>query len=75
MGSGVVVRRLAALGLVVAILGLPIDDLVAYALLVAAALLILTGTLSTDGAALDRRGRAGGRDRRPSRAVAGAAHR
>jgi hypothetical protein len=49
MGSGVVVGRLAALVLVIAILGLPIDDLVAYALLVAAALLILTGTLSTEG--------------------------
>jgi hypothetical protein len=48
MGSGVVVVRLAALLLVVAMLGLPIDDLVAYALLLAAALLILTGTLSTE---------------------------
>jgi len=48
MGSGVVVVRLAALLLVVAMLGLPIDDLVAYALLLAAALLILTGTLSDD---------------------------
>ena len=48
MGSGVVVGRLAALLLVVAVLGLPIDDLVAYALLLAAALLVLTGTLSTD---------------------------
>jgi hypothetical protein len=48
MRSGVVVVRLAALILVVAVLGLPIDNLVAYALLLAAALLILTGTLSTD---------------------------
>jgi hypothetical protein len=48
MGSGVVARRLAALVLVVAILGLPVDDLVAYALLLVAALLILTGTISTD---------------------------
>ncbi len=35
MRPGVVVRRLAALLLVVAILGLPIDDLVAYGLLIA----------------------------------------
>ncbi len=48
MGSGVVLGRLAALLLVVAVLGLPIDDLVAYALLLAATLLVLTGTLSTD---------------------------
>jgi hypothetical protein len=48
MGSGVVVGRLAALLLVVAVLGLPIDDLVAYTLLLAAVLLVLTGTLSTD---------------------------
>src|SRR5262249_15438284 len=48
MGSGVVLGRLAVLLLVFAVLGLPIDDLVAYALLVAAALLVLTGTLSTD---------------------------
>src|ERR1700676_4056524 len=47
MGSGVA-GRLAALLLVVAILGLPIDDLVAYALLLAAVLLVLTGTLSPD---------------------------
>jgi hypothetical protein len=48
MGSGVVAGggltlRLAALLLVVANLGLPINELAAYALLVAAALLILTG--------------------------------
>ena len=48
MGSGVaagggLTLRLAALLLVVANLGLPINDLAAYALLVAAALLILTG--------------------------------
>jgi hypothetical protein len=48
MGSGVVsgggsTLRLAALVLVVANLGLPINELAAYALLVAAALLILTG--------------------------------
>ena len=67
--------RLAALLLVVAVLGLPIDDLVAYALLLAAALLILTGTLSIDRAPLDRGGRTGGRGRRRSRAVARAAHR
>jgi hypothetical protein len=48
MGSGVVAERLAALFLVVAVLGLPIDDLVAYALLVAAALLIFTGTLRAE---------------------------
>jgi hypothetical protein len=48
MGSGVIARRLAALVLVVAVLGLPVDDLVAYALLLAAALLIFTGTLSVD---------------------------
>src|SRR5271156_4346040 len=48
MRSGVVAARLAALLLVVAMLGLPINDLVAYALLLAAALLILTGTLTTD---------------------------
>jgi hypothetical protein len=48
MGSGVVFGRLAALLLVVAVLGLPIDDLVAYALLLVAALLVLTGTVSTD---------------------------
>ena len=50
MGPGVVARRLAALLLVVASLGLPIDDLVAYALLVAAALVIFTGRPSTEGA-------------------------
>ncbi len=48
MGSGVVAGggltlRIAALLLVVANLGLPINELAAYALLVAAALLILTG--------------------------------
>jgi hypothetical protein len=48
MGSGVVAGggltlRLAALLLVVANLGLPINELAAYALLVASALLILTG--------------------------------
>jgi hypothetical protein len=48
MGSGVaagggLTLRLAALLLVVVNLGLPIDDLAAYALLVASALLILTG--------------------------------
>ena len=48
MGSGVVAQRVAALGLVVASLGLPIDDLVAYALLLVAAILILTGTLAAD---------------------------
>jgi hypothetical protein len=48
MGSGVLVGRLATLLLVVAVLGLPVDDLVAYALLLAAVLLVLTGTLSTD---------------------------
>ena len=48
MGSGVLVARVAALLLVVAVLGLPIDDLVAYALLLAAVLLVLTGTLSAD---------------------------
>jgi hypothetical protein len=48
MGSGVVAERLAALLLVVAVLGLPIDDLVTYALLVAAAVLIFTGTLCAD---------------------------
>ncbi len=49
MGPGVVARRLAALCLVVASLGLPIDDLVAYALLVAAALVICTGTPAAAG--------------------------
>jgi hypothetical protein len=48
MGSGVVAERLAALLLVVAVLGLPIDDLVAYALLVSSAVLIFTGTLCAD---------------------------
>jgi hypothetical protein len=48
MGSGVVVGRLAILLLVVAVLGLPIDDLVAYAVLLAAVLVVFTGTLSTD---------------------------
>jgi hypothetical protein len=48
MRPGVVVGRLAALLLVVAIVGLPIDDLVAYAVLLAAALVILTGSLRTD---------------------------
>jgi hypothetical protein len=48
MGSGVLVARVAALLLVVAVLGLPIDDLVAYALLLAAVLLVLTGTPRAD---------------------------
>jgi hypothetical protein len=52
MGSGVVTGglalRLAALLLVVAALGLPINELAAYALLVASALLILTGTPTTE---------------------------
>jgi hypothetical protein len=53
MGSGVaagggLALRLAALLLVVANLGLPINDLAAYALLVASALLIFTGTSSAE---------------------------
>ena len=53
MGSGVVAGgglalRLAALLLVIAALGLPINELAAYALLVAAALLVLTGTPSAE---------------------------
>jgi hypothetical protein len=53
MGSGVtagggLALRLAALLSVVANLGLPINDLVAYALLVTAALLILTGMPRTE---------------------------
>jgi hypothetical protein len=50
MGPGVVARRLAALVLVIASLGLPIDERVTYALLVAAALVIFTGTPTTEGA-------------------------
>ena len=53
MGSGVVAGggltlRLAALLLVVVNLGLPINELAAYAMLVASALLILTGNPSSE---------------------------
>jgi hypothetical protein len=47
MGSRRLAPRLAALVLVISCLGLPIDDLVAYAIMVAAALVILTGSMAT----------------------------
>jgi hypothetical protein len=67
--------KLAALVLVVAALGLPINDLFRYALLVIAAVLIFAGTLSAHLRALDRRGRGGGAVRARTIHAGGAAHR